>query len=148
MTKKSTFAPADRYTLQEKLDVYVSIKERAGEHCPLRAVAKDTGIRETIVRFIVDLLIEWGYIKKEILIDMGPHYRRYTYRLTDKDYEKDRYEDKSFYKYPELVVPEHAAVYDHYTFYEDIRKEKEAKQLEKERKAAEKAAKKKGYTQI
>lgn len=92
-----TEIPKDVYTIDDKQAVYMSIKERAGEKCPLSAITKDSGVRQTQARFIIDLLLHWKYIKKVCILDMGPHYRRYTYEICeDKDYNIDLYEDKRY----------------------------------------------------
>ena len=87
--------PKDCYTLEEKMMVFLAVKEREGEIIAISVIAKDTHISAGKVKFIMILLLHWGYLEKVCLIDMGPHYKRYTFKIL-KDYIKDKYEDKAY----------------------------------------------------
>lgn len=92
-----SFKYRDVYPLNYKRDVYASIKERQGEMISCANIAKDTGIPATTVRWIVEILIRYGYVKKVCMININQYYKRYTYSLVPgKDYLRDNYEDRTW----------------------------------------------------
>lgn len=92
-----SFTYRDIYPLNYKRDVYASIKERQGEQISLIHIAKDTGIPKTTVRWVVEVLIKYGYIERVCIVNINQYYKRYTYKLVPgKDYLKDNYEDRTW----------------------------------------------------
>lgn len=97
----------DLYSINDKRAVFASIKERQGEKMSLENIAYDSGVRVTQVRYIIELLVRWGYIEKVCILDMGPRYRRYTYRVIKPydDYtEYDADEEYSLYAIPVVAT--------------------------------------------
>lgn len=76
----------DVYSVNDKRAVFAALKECNMSKISFEEISRTSGVRVTLVRSIMELLIRWGYIEKVLLVDMGPKYRRYTYRVL-KDYD-------------------------------------------------------------
>jgi len=89
-------ATNDCYSLEDKEAVFAALKEKINESpgsiISERSLAKPSGVRVNTIRYIINLFIEWGYIRKRCVVESGA-YKRYTFEIIE-DYNKLPYEEK------------------------------------------------------
>lgn len=66
---------------QEKLEVMKLMKKFEGVPVSIAKIAESGDLNPNRTRFVVSDLVEEGRLKKILVKDYGPHYRRYAYTI-------------------------------------------------------------------
>lgn len=76
----------DIYSLEEKKQVIKAVKLSNNKETTMKQLLGLVGVTNTNrYRFVIDLLIEQGYIKKTLVRQLSANYKRYSYTLLKEE---------------------------------------------------------------